>query len=98
MKQTAISQFVYHKRCLRKEDAENLKEAEAVFVIAGLHSYTSLENIGIQQLAQNLIRIGSVYGNIDIGDIWYGRNTIREFTVKTFNDFMTMKETISAAV
>ncbi|CAF1647204.1 unnamed protein product, partial [Didymodactylos carnosus] len=65
-----------------------LKDAELKFVVAGSHSFNSLENNGILELLQVRIEIGGHYGLMDVHDVFYGRKTIREQLLLKFDTYI----------
>lgn len=58
------------------EDKQKLKNAQSIFTIKSMSPYAINENPGLMQLANELIRIGAVYGNIKAESILFGRKTI----------------------
>ncbi|KAF9754356.1 Transposable element Hobo transposase, partial [Nosema granulosis] len=70
--------FAYNKKVLPEKYKLKLKDAELKFVVAGSHSFNSLENDGLLTLIQTGIEIGANFGLVDIHDIFYGRQSIRE--------------------
>ena len=94
--QTSISKFVTVKKVLNKTLSENLKLAETRFVISGMHSFQSVEEEGLIQLAQTCINISNEVGNVDINSIWYGRKTVRDKTIDEFQHFTKKLQKIVA--
>ncbi|CAF4200788.1 unnamed protein product [Rotaria sordida] len=79
--------FAYNKKVLPDKYKLKLKDAELKFVVAGSHSFNSLENDGLLQLFQTGIDIGANLGLLDVKDIFYGRQTIREEAVSKFDQY-----------
>jgi len=42
-----------------------------------MHSYRSVENDGLLELAQTCIDVGATFGRVKVQDIWYGRQSVR---------------------
>lgn len=87
MLQTKVTQFANVKRCLSKPCADRLKLAEVQYVVSGMHSFRSVEDDGLLTLAKTLISIGERYGNVDVGEIWYGRKSVSEYTLQQLSEF-----------
>ena len=68
--QPLISQFTYNKNQLNDNLAVKLKDAKIKFVIAGSHSFNSLENSSFLALLQVGIEIRSKNGLINVSDIF----------------------------
>ncbi|CAF1361809.1 unnamed protein product [Rotaria sp. Silwood1] len=79
--------FAYNKKALPDKYKLKIKDAELKFVVAGSHSFNSLENDGLLQLFQTGIDIGANLGLLDVKDIFYGRQTIREEVVSKFDQY-----------
>jgi hypothetical protein len=87
--QTTLTRFAYHKNKLSDTLAEKLKDAELKFVVAGAHSFNSLENGGILDLVQTAIEIGAQIGHVNVSEVFYGRKTIRSEAFSKFEAFLT---------
>lgn len=59
-----------------------------------MHSFQSVEQTGLIDLAQTCIEIGSHHGSINIRDAWFGRNTIQTECVKKFAEYRLSIEKI----
>ena len=81
------SKFAYVKKSLPEKYKLKLKDAELKFVFAGSHSFNSLENDGLKQLIHTGIDINANLGLLDVKDIFYGRQTIREEAVCKFDQY-----------
>jgi hypothetical protein len=68
----------FYKKSLPEKYKLKLKDAELKYVVAGSHSFRSLENDGILDLLQVGIDIGTNVGLVNVKDIFYLRQTIRE--------------------
>ena len=79
--------FVFNKKALPEKYKLKLKNAELKFIVAGSHSFRSLENDEILQLVQTGIDIGANIGLVDVHDIFYGRQTVREEILLKFNQY-----------
>ncbi|CAF1481339.1 unnamed protein product [Rotaria magnacalcarata] len=79
--------FAFNKKALPEKYKLKLKDAELKFVVAGSHSFNSLENGGILTLIQTSIEIGANFGLVDVQDIFYGRKTIREEVLLKFTQY-----------
>ncbi|CAF3323163.1 unnamed protein product [Rotaria sp. Silwood2] len=79
--------FAFHKNALPEKYKLKLKDAELKFIVAGSHSFKSLENDGTLKLVQTAIEIGADIGLVDVHDIFYGRQTIREETLSKFHQY-----------
>ena len=55
-----------------------VKEAEVRLVVEEGTSFAIVENNGLRAFAQLMIEIGSKHGNINIDDVLYGRDTVRD--------------------
>ncbi|CAF2083912.1 unnamed protein product [Rotaria magnacalcarata] len=86
--QKSKAKFTYNKNKISNKYQTKLKEAELMFIVAGSHSFNSLENNGILELLQLGIEIGSHYGMLDVHDIFYGRKTIREYLLLKFDAYL----------
>jgi hypothetical protein len=62
-----------------------------------MHSFRSVEHTGLLDLAQACVEIGSQHGQIDIRDVWFGRNTIQSECVRKFKQYRTSIETLLRA-
>jgi len=89
--QTALSinqpKFAYYKKSLPDQYKSKLKDAELKFVVTGSHSFNLLENYGILNLVQTGIEIDANVGLIDVKDIFYGRQTIRQEALSKFEQY-----------
>jgi len=79
--------FAYNKNALPEKYKLKLKDAELKFVVGGSHSFNSLENDGLLKLVQTGIEIGANFGLVDIKDIFYGRQSIREEALSKFDQY-----------
>ena len=79
--------FVFNKNALPEKYKLKLKDAELKFIVAGSHSFRSLENGGILQLVQTGIDIGANIGLVDVHDIFYDRQTACEEIFLKFNQY-----------
>ena len=79
--------FAFNKKALPEKYKLKLKDAELKFVVAGSHSFNSLENDGLLTLIQTGIEIGANFGLMDIRDIFYGRQSIREDALWKFDQY-----------
>ncbi len=70
--------FRFTKKSLLEKYKLKLQDAELKYVVAGSHSFRSLENDGILDLLQVGIDIGTNVGLVNVKDIFYLRPTIRE--------------------
>jgi hypothetical protein len=70
--------FRFTKKSLLEKYKLKLQDAELKYVVAGSHSFRSLENDGILDLLQVGIDIGTNVGLVNVKDIFYLRQTIRE--------------------
>ena len=86
--QTRIPTFAFNKNKLNARLAEKLKDAELKFIVAGAHSFQSLENDGFVELVQTAIDIGDQGGKVSARDILYGRKSIRQEAMQKFNSFI----------
>ncbi|CAF1570160.1 unnamed protein product, partial [Didymodactylos carnosus] len=81
------SKFAYNKKVSPEKYKLKLKDAELKFVVAGSHSFNSLENDGILKLDQTAFEIGANIGLVDVKDIFYGRQTIRDEALSKFDQY-----------
>ncbi|CAF3156368.1 unnamed protein product [Rotaria socialis] len=81
--------FAFNKNALSEKYKLKLKDAELKFVVAGSHSFNSLENARILTLIQTSIEIGANFGLVDVQDIFYGRKTIHEEALLKFTQYTT---------
>lgn len=58
-----------------------------------MHSFRSVKHTGLLDLAQTCVEIEARYGQIDIRDAWFGRNTIQSECLKKFKQYRTSIET-----
>ncbi len=76
----------YVKKIPGKNFAEGerdaVKDAEVRLVVEGGVSFLFVDNPGLRSFAQLMIQIGSKHGNVDVNDVLYGRQTIRNETFK----------------
>ncbi|CAF1313627.1 unnamed protein product [Rotaria sordida] len=79
--------FAFHKKGLPQKYKSKLKDAELKFIVGGSHSFNSLENNGLLNLVQTSIEIGANIGLVDVHDIFYGRQTIREEALSKFEQY-----------
>ncbi|CAF0832632.1 unnamed protein product [Adineta steineri] len=86
--QPSVSQFLVNKKKIAPCWSKKLKEAEAKFVVGGMHSFKSVEHSGLLNLAQTCVDLGARFGKIDIHDIWYGRKSIKD---ECYNRFILYK-------
>ena len=86
--QTKIPAFAFNKNKLNERLAGKLKDAELKFVVAGAHSFQSLENEGFVELFQTAIDIGSQVGKVSARDILYGRKSVRQEAMQKFHSFV----------
>ena len=87
--QPSISQFTYNKNQLNDNLAVELKDAKIKFVIAGSHSFNSLENSSLLALLQVGIEIRAKNGLVNVSDIFfYVRKTIRQEAINKFELFV----------
>ena len=68
--------------------AGKLKDPELKFVVAGAHSFHSLENDGFVELFQTAIDIGSQVGKISARDTLYRRKSVRQEAMQKFHSFV----------
>jgi len=87
--QLSITQFAYNKNQLNENLATKLKDAELKFVVAGSHSFNTLENGGLLDLFQVGVEIGAKNGLVNVKDIFYGRKNIREEAINKFELFVS---------
>ncbi|KAI6661971.1 Hobo element transposase HFL1 [Oopsacas minuta] len=67
-------------------ECKAIKDAEVKMVVQGGTSFHFVENVGLREFAQLMVQMGSKYGNIDVADLLYSRQTIQRST------FLKMKE------
>jgi hypothetical protein len=79
--------FAYNKRALPEKYKLKLKDVELKFVVAGSHSFNSLENDGLLKLFQTSIEIDANIGLVDVKDIFYDRKSIREEALSKFDRY-----------
>ena len=94
--QKKVSSFAYVKKNLSQNLAQKLKLAEVEFVVSGMHSFAAVEDQGLLSLAQTLISIGVNDGNVQVPDIWYGRKTVQEYTVKQLSEYWNSVKSLIA--
>jgi len=79
-KQTSMINFV--KRVPGKKFSESekgaVKNAEVRLVAEAGLSFAVVDNSAFRSFAQLMIQIGSKHGNIDVDDVLYGRQTVRD--------------------
>ncbi|CAF4178595.1 unnamed protein product [Rotaria sordida] len=82
-----LSKFLYNKSILPKTWQNRIKEAECKYVVAGMHSFRSVEHDGLLQLAQTCVDIGATFGRVNVENIWYGRQSIRNECELKFHQY-----------
>jgi hypothetical protein len=81
------SKLSFYKKGLSEKFKLKLKDAELKYIVAGSHSFHSLENDGILELVQVGIDIGANVGSLNVKDIFYGRQTICHEALTKFDAY-----------
>jgi hypothetical protein len=97
--QPSVANFVMVKKGLSSAQANKLKVAELKYVVGGMHSFLSIEQEGLLNLAQTCIGIGSEVGNVQVNSIWYGRKTVQTTAIEEYNKFtVKLKEMLASSI
>jgi hypothetical protein len=90
-RQVAITSFVRRvpgNKFTQSEKAA-VKTAEVRLVAEAGLSFSFVDNPALRSFAQLMIQIGSKHGNIDVNDVLYGRQTIRDAVFDKMYDCQT---------
>lgn len=52
-----------------KEESNKIRDAEVRMIVQGGTSFSFVDNPGLRSFAQNMIQVGSIYGNLDVNDV-----------------------------
>lgn len=66
-------------------DRAAVKSCEVRFVVQSGMSFAAVENPGVKSFVQVMINIGSKYGNLDVEEVLYGRQTVKEAVFEKMN-------------
>ncbi len=53
-----------------------------------MHSFQSVEQNGLLELAQTCVDVSATFGRVDVSDYWYGRKSIRDEYELKFHQHM----------
>jgi hypothetical protein len=82
-KQSSIDFFVKRVPGKKFQNTERaaIKNAEVHLVVEAGLSFAVVENSGLRSFAQQMILIGSKYGNVSVDEVLYGPHTVRDAVV-----------------
>ena len=69
-----------------REEGKRVKDAEVRMVVQGGTSFMFVDNPELRLFAQKMIQIGSMYGNLDVNDVLFGRETVKKSTFEKMNE------------
>ena len=88
--ETQTSVACYFKKTPGKhfttEHGKQVKDAEVRMVVQGGTSFMFVDNPGLRLFAQEMIKIGSIYGNLNVDDVIFGRETIKKCTLEKMTE------------
>ncbi|CAF2133189.1 unnamed protein product [Rotaria magnacalcarata] len=85
MKQTTVEQVFTIQKTLTNDQSNIVKDLIADLICTDIRPFSIIEDNGLRLLIQECIRLGSLYGNVDVNDILRGRTTISNHIYRLAN-------------
>ncbi|CAF3851884.1 unnamed protein product [Rotaria magnacalcarata] len=85
MKQTTVEQVLTVQKTLTDDQSNVVKDLIAGWICTDIRPFSIIEDNGLRLLIQECIRLGSLYGNVDVNDMLRGRTTISNHIYKLAN-------------